>query len=600
MNLARFIIEGSVGGVSPADDRGFDAVHEEEISFRLEDGASNRVRSFHIQVYSPSNATSPRCSKDAPLLSLVGKTTGQFVEAPTPAGDITTEMPASGNHAWLVVGTVNGGRDAEGNLNEDYRFARIIAIRSEAGARKLVVGESTEYSVESWVDAFNELVDAGPIPAGSVTEETLSDDLATELFGATPAPTLLYVNGTTGNDDNAGTIGAPLATLTAALRRVGTKVRASCEIRIAAAGTYDATALSTPRNYGPYFVDVIAARSTEVVVDTGVVTSSTYQQITASAESWAVDVHAGLKFRVTSGPQLDEVRTVIANTATAALLVDGFPANLAPGVTFELTRPGVILEFPAYGVIQGDSRGYLSLRNVELSWPDNSGLYFFGSTYLVGVTARPGATRSSKFIYGYYGAPYCDVAAGFGWRANGSVPVGDIFVTVSAEFTLAGRLGYVNLNNCNGVGHSSGVRLLGRLALDSTSSDLAIGLQGYGGNYPEVLFDDIGGTVANGPVWMLGGRGEVVGPMRIGGAGSSAGRFCMRDQSFIELGRAVVDGYFDIALGSELRIAGSAGTGNLDAAIVDGTDALLDPLFDGEFAAGDSYIGQFGSVARRD
>jgi hypothetical protein len=190
---------------------------------------------------------------------------------------------------------------------------------------------------------------------------------------------------------------------------------------------------------------------------------------------------------------------------------------------------------------------------------------------------------------------------GFGWRANGSVPCGDITATVSAEFTLAGRLGYVSLNNCGGVGHSSGVFLFGRLALDSTSSDLSIGSPSFGGNRPEVLFDDVGGSVSNGPVWMLGGRGEVSSPMRIEGAGGFAGRFCMRDQSFLELGQALTAGYVDLALGSELRIASSAGNGNLDAAIVDGTDALLDPLFNGDFGtAGDLYIGQFGSLARRD
>lgn len=414
------------------------------------------------------------------------------------------------------------------------------------------------------------------------------------------APTELYVNGTTGNDANTGTVGSPIATLTEAWRRIGVQIRASCNVRIVAAGTYDASAFATKRDFGEFIVNFIADQATEIVVDTGTVDSSTYQQVTASGESWTIDAFAGLTFRVLSGAQAGQTRTIIANTSTAALLLDGFSSNLAGGVTFEVTRPGVVLSFPANGVLQGDSRGYLGLENVELSWPDNSALYFFGSTYLIGVTAQPGASRSSKFVYGYCGAPYCDPARGFGWRVNGSVPAGDIFATVSAEFTLAGRLGYVSLNNCCGVGHSGGVTILGRLALDSTSSDLVIGIQGFGGNYPEVLFDDIGGSVVNGPAWMLGGRAEVVGPMRLEGDGANQDRYAMRDQAFLELTRAAAAGFVDIALGSELRIA-SGNDGGFDAVLVDGVDALTTTPVAVTFgAAGDSYIGEWGSVARRD
>ena len=600
MNLARFIIEGSVGGVSPASDRGFDAVHGEALAFRLEEGVSNLIRSFHVQVYSPSNPTSPRASKDAPLLSLVGETTGQHVKAVTAASDITTGMPGSGVHSWIVVATVNGGLDANGNPSEDLRFSRLVVIRTEGGARKIVVGETTEYSAESWPEAFNDIVDAGPVPDGSVGVDTLGEELSRTLFGVTPAPTELYVNGSTGNDANAGSSGFPIATLTEAWRRIGTKVRASCVVRIMATGTYDASAFAVRRDFGPYLVDFIADPATATVVDTGTVTAATYQQVTAAAESWTVDAYAGLTLRVTSGAMVGEARTIIANAATTALLSDGFPTNLSAGNTFSVVRPGVILSFPAYGVLQGDSRAYVSIQGCELSWPDNSALYMVGLTYLVGVTALAGSTTNSKWIQGNGGAPYCSYANGFGWRRNGTVPAGEISVNTLADFTLAGRLGRVLLNNCAGVGHSAGVSILGRLTLDSTSSDLAVGLQGWGGNYPEVLLDDLGGAVSQGPFWMLGGRAEINGPMRLEGSGAAAERFALRDQAFVELTRAAAAGYVDIALGSELRIA-SGNDGGFDSVFVDGVNALTaTPVAVTFGASGDAFIGEQGSVARRD
>lgn len=159
MNLARFVIEGSVAGVSPAENRGFDAAAGEGLAFRLEDGASNRVQSFQIQVYSPTNTNSPRCTKGAPLLTLVGKTSGQSVEAATPSADITTTMPGSGVHGWMVVATVNGGVNADGVVDPNYRFARMVVMRTGAGTRKMISLEATEYQPEGWAEAYNELVD---------------------------------------------------------------------------------------------------------------------------------------------------------------------------------------------------------------------------------------------------------------------------------------------------------------------------------------------------------------------------------------------------------------------------------------------------------
>lgn len=417
-------------------------------------------------------------------------------------------------------------------------------------------------------------------------------------IGVSPAPTLLYLNSSTGNDANAGTIGAPLATLGEALRRVGRVVRSTCEIRITGGGPYNGDVLGVSREYGANFLDIIADVSTEILVASGTVTSSTYQEITDSAQTWTIDELAGLTLRVLTGAQAQEERKIVANTSAAATLVDGFSSNLAPGDTFEIVRPGVIFTFSPFSVIYGDPRGYLSLQNVELQWTD--ALYFFGSTYLVGVTAQTGATVGDVYILGQEGGPYCDFYNGFGWRQVGASPVGTIYVTGSSgDLTLCGHLGYVILNNSGGIGHTGGVAILGRAALDATSCDLIIGAIGFNATRIEVFYDNVAGAVTNGPFWMLGGRGEVTGVMNVGGTGGLAGRIALRDQAFLELTAAVSAGYVDLAIGSRIRIA-SGNDGGFSSIFVDSVNTLTANPAVTFATSGEVYIGDQDSVAVRD
>jgi hypothetical protein len=233
-----------------------------------------------------------------------------------------------------------------------------------------------------------------------------------------------------------------------------------------------------------------------------------------------------------------------------------------------------------------------------LQWTD--GLYFFGSTYLKGVTAQTGATIEDVYIIGQDGGPYCDVHDGFGWRQVGVATDGTIYVAgATSDLLLGGKLGYVVINNSGAIGHSAGVIILGRVALDSTSSDLTVGLLGFGANRIEVLLDNIGGAVATGPFWMLSGRGEVAGVLNVGGTGGLAGRIALRDQAFLEFITAVGAGYLDLAIGARVRIA-SGNNGGFSAAIVDNVNTLTSNPAVTFATSGQVFTGDQGSVVVRD
>lgn len=122
-----------------------------------------------FETYDPTDPNSPRCSLDAPTLSLVGVTTGQKVDAATPAAAVTTTLPgvSPGGHSWRIRCTVNGGLDALGRPHPDYVFERLVTIRSSAGLRKVVKEEGAAYGATGAEDAQNEMVEGFTGSAGS-------------------------------------------------------------------------------------------------------------------------------------------------------------------------------------------------------------------------------------------------------------------------------------------------------------------------------------------------------------------------------------------------------------------------------------------------
>jgi hypothetical protein len=178
-NLARFLINAS-----PSSARGFDGTNLQALTFALE-AASSLVTRWRLEVFDDADPTSPLASKNAPELSLVGATTGQSVEAATPAGSITCQLPVTGVHSWIVRSRVNGGLGPDGAPHEDYVFERIISIRSGGGLRKVVGTESTQYSERGWADAQNEQVD-GSGGGGGGSEAVITTNLTSSQNNWSP------------------------------------------------------------------------------------------------------------------------------------------------------------------------------------------------------------------------------------------------------------------------------------------------------------------------------------------------------------------------------------------------------------------------------
>ena len=131
------------------------------LTFALE-ATSGLVQRWTLEVYSAADDKSPRASKSAPTLTLVGATSGQKVDAATPASNITTTAPATGYHSYIVRSTVNGGLNAKGQPDPDLVHERLIAIRTPGGRRKIIASEGTQYGPGGWADAQNDDVDSTP------------------------------------------------------------------------------------------------------------------------------------------------------------------------------------------------------------------------------------------------------------------------------------------------------------------------------------------------------------------------------------------------------------------------------------------------------
>lgn len=167
------------------EDRGFEATPSELLTLRLRPPVGVGVGTVVFQVYNPSafdpgqgiEVNPPSASKGAPLLTLVGATSGQSVSPSTPGGNVTVTMPASSGHSWIVRCIVNGGyRSLPGGgvvLDPTFIHQRGVFISTGFGTRKIIGTERNEFSVGGWPDAINDLVDLG----GSVPQTFLPSGL---------------------------------------------------------------------------------------------------------------------------------------------------------------------------------------------------------------------------------------------------------------------------------------------------------------------------------------------------------------------------------------------------------------------------------------
>ncbi len=147
-------------------DQGADAALGATVHFKLR--STLGITSWILQVYNPAGFSygvatldnAPAASKAAPLLALIGDSTGQSVSKTPVSGEITAAMPGAGTHSWIVRSVVNGGW-SNGKPDPSLVHERILAVRSVVnGLRKPIVTELRQFEDDSWAGSIADLVDA--------------------------------------------------------------------------------------------------------------------------------------------------------------------------------------------------------------------------------------------------------------------------------------------------------------------------------------------------------------------------------------------------------------------------------------------------------
>jgi hypothetical protein len=180
------------------EDRGFEATNGQTITLKLRQQPPIGVTSVLFQVWSDTLDESlgiaqnpPRASKGAPLLELVGSTTGAAVSPATVGGEVSCELPADGAHSFIVRCVVNGGVSTLPNgksvLDTSLIHERGVFIPTASGARKVVLTETLQFEIDGWAGALADIADllegggggGGEATPGAQPPITLSYDFST-------------------------------------------------------------------------------------------------------------------------------------------------------------------------------------------------------------------------------------------------------------------------------------------------------------------------------------------------------------------------------------------------------------------------------------
>lgn len=126
--------------------------------------------------------------------------------ADPPTATVTTTMPSTVGHTYLIQCQVNGGKAVKVNGKDDYSIntvVRAVAIRTVNNLRKIVVGERVQYdSTDGWTAAIDEVIDAIDTlwPVGASSLMGISVSAPVTKTGPTNSPTIGISAATTSAD----------------------------------------------------------------------------------------------------------------------------------------------------------------------------------------------------------------------------------------------------------------------------------------------------------------------------------------------------------------------------------------------------------------
>jgi hypothetical protein len=165
--------------------------------------------------------------------------------------------------------------------------------------------------------------------------------VAASAAGFTTEAITLYVDGVSGNDNNAGTPAAPLRTVAEAEDRIPQTLLHHCKIVVAAAGTYSCPVFR-PRMYAAGQLFVYGAPVTEVVSSIAAAASSSATVVKTSGAT--VDAYRGSFIEILTGPGAGDRRLIRNNTATDIVPVREFTAAITTSSTYRIVAPSVLLD----------------------------------------------------------------------------------------------------------------------------------------------------------------------------------------------------------------------------------------------------------------
>jgi hypothetical protein len=184
---------------SDGQDQGYEASNAEVLTLRLRQQPPIGVTTVAFQVFDAGAfdatrgiaANPPRASKNAPVLTIVGATSGQLVSPSTVDGSVTITMPSSGAHSWIVRCIVNLGQRTLPNgttvADPSLIHERGIYIPTGEQTRKVVCTEVRQFGDGGWADALADVVSEGAFARRRArvvrTDETF-------MFGGTTSGTI--------------------------------------------------------------------------------------------------------------------------------------------------------------------------------------------------------------------------------------------------------------------------------------------------------------------------------------------------------------------------------------------------------------------------
>jgi hypothetical protein len=318
-----------------------------------------------------------------------------------PPGDSTAlaSLTQAAGDTWefdptaAVAGTFKVKLTEDIGLPSENSIIRVFAIRTakglvlpalnEAGDRNVSLASSIAEKEAAARASNNNESYAGLDYLGwwGAIDELIRYVDAINIPATLPLPDDVYINDLTGNDNAAGTIGAPLKTFAGLVARFpyGVVPKDLNVFVYPHATAYEGTELGGITGYLGHlrFFGV----GTATLGGTGTVTAvsgSTAAKLQVAGSTWTADQVYGYHLRCDSGPNAGLMRTILRNDDNEAWFHE-FPSAIGIGNQFTVTRPTVKVrwtrELSVFGgnrtaTYASDSR-FLSFINFEFQYPND-------------------------------------------------------------------------------------------------------------------------------------------------------------------------------------------------------------------------------------